>query len=253
MRTTSYRSSSYQSGATLRGRATSIVLAVVLVVLIMLALLKMGGLAQRPPADDRPFSTFDIAASRTAAAGVQRPKKAPSAAKRTTPPAATTRVTTDRPPPPPPVPVPIVPGMILLSPDQFAASDIGKMRRGEQASTGSAGSASADSTSAYGPGDGPGGQPLYDAEWYREPTRAEMVTYLPQRAQVGWGMIACQTVERFHVDNCRELGETPGSGIARALRQASFQFLVRPPRIGGKPVIGAWVRIKFDLVVGVTK
>jgi hypothetical protein len=64
---------------------------------------------------------------------------------------------------------------------------------------------------------------------------------------VGWGLVACRTVEDFHVENCQTIGESPlGSGFAKAVRQAAWQFLVRPPRIDGKPQVGAWVRIRID-------
>src|SRR3546814_18980302 len=70
----------------------------------------------------------------------------------------------------------------------------------------------------------------------------------------GWGLIACQTVEHYRVDNCRTLGESPlGSGMARAVRQAESQFLVRPPRIGGRLVVGAWERIRIAYTDGVTQ
>jgi hypothetical protein len=151
---------------------------------------------------------------------------------------------------PPPVPVPgkveWPEGFIELSRSDYQATDIARMKRadsgaGQQASAGAPG----DSASV---GQGPGGVRLYAAQWYREPTDAEIGPYLPQRRMQGdWAMIACKTIEKYHVEDCQELGESPpGSGLARAIRQASWQFLVRPPRVNGKPQIGEWVRIRFD-------
>jgi hypothetical protein len=89
---------------------------------------------------------------------------------------------------------------------------------------------------------------LYEAEWYRRPTDVELGGYMPANAPPdGWGLVACKTIEQYHVENCQTLGESPpGSGFARAVRQAAWQFLVRPPRIDGKPQVGAWVRIRID-------
>ncbi len=144
--------------------------------------------------------------------------------------------------PPPPVISKIPPvRMIEMSKADMAAADISRMGNHAGASAGSG-------ASAYGPGEGPGGAKLFNAEWYREPSHAEIGGYLPNGAPPGsWGMIACKTIEHYHVENCMQLGESPpGSGLARALRLAAWQFLVRPPRIDGKPIIGAWVRIRFD-------
>ena len=138
------------------------------------------------------------------------------------------------------------PAFIHISHSDFAASDIGKMARHPSDSDDN----SEQSGGSYGPGEGPGGAHLYNAAWYREPSNAELRPYLNRGAPPGsWGVIACRTVEHYHVEDCRELDESPpGSGIARALRQASFQFLVRPPRRDGQAMIGAWVRIRFDFL-----
>jgi protein TonB len=100
--------------------------------------------------------------------------------------------------------------------------------------------------SALAQGHGPHGEPLYAAEWYREPTDAQLSPYIPERARgrSGWGVIACRTVANYRVEDCQELDDSPrGSGYAGAVRQAAWQFRVRPPRVGGKPLIGTWVRI----------
>lgn len=118
------------------------------------------------------------------------------------------------------------------------------------AGTGSAGAGRGTSEGDdNGAGTGPGGQKLYRAAWYREPTDAELNTYMPHRdlPDGAWAEIACRTVPRWHVEDCVELDQSPpGSGLSRALREASFQFLVRPPRVDGKTEVGAWVRIHFD-------
>lgn len=140
-------------------------------------------------------------------------------------------------------------GFIELSRNDYRSTDISRMQRREfdgGASPGGSRGSPGDSPSV---GQGPGGVRLYAAQWYREPTDAEIGPYLPpRRTQGDWAVIACRTVEKYHVEDCQELGESPpGSGLARALRQASWQFLVRPPRVNGKPQIGEWVQIRFDV------
>lgn len=163
-----------------------------------------------------------------------------------------------KPPTKPPVTPPVTPPVQPTTPTPpklfdkllFDAIDISKLpnRRNESAAGKTAEGTGKDSTAAYGPGEGPGGKTLYNAEWYREPTHAELAYYLPNGApQDSWAMIACRTVEKNGVEDCQELGESPpGSGLARALRQAAWQFRVLPPRVDGRKMVGTWVRIRFD-------
>src|SRR3546814_16386118 len=122
--------------------------------------------------------------------------------------------------------------MIIVSKEAFGASDIGKLPKDapEVASGGGEGKA-ADSASTYGPGEGPGGSTLYAADWYRKPRDAELAYYMPKQVRPGsWAEIACQKVERYRVEDCRELPESPpGPGLRTALRRAPYHFKVRPP------------------------
>jgi len=49
------------------------------------------------------------------------------------------------------------------------------------------------------------------------------------------------------VDDCVALGSVPASSrLDRVLMKAAWQFKIRPPRKNGQPMIGEWVRIRFD-------
>ena len=218
-------------------RFAALALTIVAHLLLLMLLLRLAPPIFPERLDDRPLTTFDVAPAIQKAA----PEKKRAAAK--------TR-SADQPPPPaaPTVPPPpVAPKMPALIPG-LENFDLRNVRSSvEQADASGTGGKGQNSASTYGPGEGPGGAKLYNAEWYREPTQAELGTYLPERMQPGWGMIACQTIERYRVDNCRVLAtEPPGSGLGQAIRKAAWQFMVRPPRIDGKPMIGAWVRIRID-------
>jgi protein TonB len=96
-------------------------------------------------------------------------------------------------------------------------------------------------------GTAPNGEPLYAAEWYREPDRHMLGTYLSTANGPGWGLIACRTAPDYRVEDCVALGEYPeGSQIDRSVLAAAWEFRVRPPRRGGQPLVGSWVRIRID-------
>ena len=127
---------------------------------------------------------------------------------------------------------------IEMSHDEMAAADIGKLPKAAR------GSGSGDSEEV---GRAPNGEVLYAAEWARHPTDAELGGYLPRNAPDGYGLIACRTAPENRVEDCIELDQSPrGSHLASAVRQAAWQFRVRPPRKNGHPLIGSWVQIRID-------
>jgi periplasmic protein TonB len=126
---------------------------------------------------------------------------------------------------------------IEMSSQELAAADISTLPK---AGDGGAGDSEV-------VGKGPNGEALYKAEWLREPSDAEINGYWPH-AVTGWGLVACKTIPNDRVNDCVELDQSPpGSHLASAVRQAAWQFRVRPPRKGGRALIGAWVRILIEI------
>lgn len=154
-----------------------------------------------------------------------------------------------QPPPVPPTPLGPIPGMINLTQQEYRRADIGKIRSAPAEVAATDGDSDSTSDDSVASGRAPNGEPLFNAEWYREPTDAELAFYLPKGVRSGAAEIACKTAPRYRVEDCVILGDLPpGTGLARGLREAAWQFRVRPPRKGGNDLIGAWVRIHFDLI-----
>ena len=230
-----------------RRRAIALVIALAIEVIVILAILSLGMRSSPQKLAGSVMNAFNIESA---------PKAAPAAASKAEAvlPDVVSQVSPVPPIPPPllptknPVTLPPPPGdFVKVSKSDFDAMDISKL-------PGSGGSGNAGSgkggAGMMGPGEGPGGLQLYPVAWYREPYDSELRPYLSQAKQVppgAWAEIACRMIEHYHVENCRPLGESPrGSGLAKALRLAAWQFLVKPPREGNKVLIGSWVRIRFD-------
>ena len=223
-------------------RLTGLGLALAINVALLLALLTLGVI--QPPDAQRTLKGIVVDL-------IPQPR---SKAPEQTPQAKPQQRQVDLPTPkPPPIILPVKPTIaplaqpadkpppwIEMSKADMAASDIGTMPK---AASGGAGDSEV-------VGQGPNGEALYAAEWAREPTNAELAGYLPRNAPPeGFGLIACKTVAGNRVEDCIELDQSPrGSRLASAVRQAAWQFRVRPPRKGGKPLVGSWVRIRIDYI-----
>jgi protein TonB len=218
----------------LRRRLSGLAAALVVNLLLLLALLRMGIFPlPQPKATESTLVDLLPADSTPSPAPRASPAEAKHAAKSPVVPRKP-RPEPEKPKLPSLSPVPL----LAMSKEELAAADISNISKAAQAR------GEGDSETV---GRGPNGELLYAAEWAREPTDAELSGYLPKNAPNGSGLVACRTIPGDRVDDCIELGnDPPGSHLASAVRQAAWQFRVRPPRKGGKELVGSWVRIRID-------
>jgi protein TonB len=234
-----YRLPSPYDRQPLRRRATGFALALAINVGLLLILMTLGVIPPPSQKTMRGIVVDLIPQSRSSSAtrhktAVEQPK-----------------VQTYRPvPKPPPVILPVKPTIapppqpstkptpwLEMSKEDMAAADISKIP-----AAGAGGGGDSEVV-----GKGPNGEALYAAQWAREPTDAEIGGYWPHNVS-GWGLVACKTIPNDRVEDCVELDQSPpGSHLASAVRQAAWQFRVRPPRKGGRALIGAWVRILIEI------
>jgi hypothetical protein len=233
----------------LRRRGFGFAIALLLEALVIIAILSLSMRSAGPHAGKRGLSTFSLEAE-------SESKSADKSEAET--PVTKQQQRNFNPPNPKPLLPPVnpvkapppSPDFIKVSKSEFDAMDLSKTPGSGSTGSGDAQGTRQGSKGMMGPGAGPGGAQLYPVAWYREPYDSELAPYLAGIKRVPPGAtaeIACRMIENYHVENCQILGENPrGTGLAKALRLAAWQFLVRPPRINNKPQLGVWVRIRFD-------
>ena len=223
------------------GRRTLAISLAVLITALLLVMLFSFGLGKPPGAKQERVSVVSLSA---AEAGKESPEPSKSKPERTR---EQSQPTPEKPLPPKPreplPPPPITPPAAPpLAPPPSPPSPPSGRVYGPPDTGGSP--ASRDSERV---GTAPNGEPLYAASWYREPSDDELRGYLSTASGPGWGLIACRTAPDYRVEDCVGLDEYPtGSQINRAVLAAAWQFRVRPPRLGGRTLVGSWVRIRID-------
>lgn len=226
----------------LRRRATGVALAVGINLLLLFVLLTIGALPLPLPRGGRDALIVTLSP--------QSENSASQASRTPVKPQETPVRERSKPLPKPKIILPAKPTInpprespwLEMSKEEMAAADITRIPKASQGFA----TAAADSEQV---GRAPNGEVLYAAEWARKPTNTELSGYLPPNAPDGWGLVACRTVEGNRVEDCIELGQSPrGSRLASAVRQAAWQFRVRPPRKNGKPLVGSWVQIRIDYI-----
>jgi len=245
VRALSVRLITYFREWSLRRRIAGVAAAIIINALLLLMLLTLAPNVAGLKTDNGGMVTFNVeppAPPSTEKKAVQRPTVHAEA--RTAPPPV---------PPPPPISPPTDLGLIQMSHDELSQVDSAMKAPPLQRSSQDSGQETRRASGSDTPtaGKGAHGETLYYAQWYREPTQAELRTYAPKMEppEGAYGEIACRTVARYHVEDCYELSEAPaGYGLSRSVVNAAWQFLVLPPRLGGKMMVGEWVRIRITWV-----
>jgi protein TonB len=228
-----------------------VVIALLLEAIIILAILSLSMRSGGPAAGTRGLNTFSLEAEADAASSAEKNETKTPVTKE-----QQQTIT-------PPIPIPLLPPVnpvkapppspefIKVSKSELDAMDLSKFPASGGSGTGEGKGQGANGT--MGPGLGPGGAQLYPVAWLREPYDSELTPYLAAIKRIPPGAsadIACRMAAHNRVENCQIIGETPrGTGLAKALRLAAWQFLVKPPRIDNKPQLGVWVRIHFGFGV----
>lgn len=235
----------------IRRRSLAIVITLLLEALFIFAILSLSMRSAGPDAGRRGLSTFSLnaeSAPKSAEKSETQTQVVPKLQRSFVPVIPKPLL----PPVNPVVAPPPSPDFIKVSKADFDAMDLSKMPAGG-GGAGVGEGAGQGNKGAMGPGLGPGGAQLYPVAWLREPYDAELAPYLAAVKRVPAGAsadIACRMAEHNRVENCQIISENPrGTGLAKALRLAAWQFLVKPPRIDNKPQLGVWVRIHFDFGV----
>ncbi|MFN3620294.1 MAG: hypothetical protein ACK4S7_08370 [Sphingorhabdus sp.] len=234
----------------IRRRGIGLAIALLLEAIIIIAILSLGMRAGGPADGPRGLSTFSLEAEADSAASAEKSD--------TQTPVMQKQQRTITPPIPPPLLPPVNPvkapspnpDFIKVSKSEFDAMDLSKLPASGTSGSGDGKGSDQGLKGMMGPGLGPGGAQLYPVAWLREPYDSELSPYLAAIKRIPPGAsadIACRMAEHNRVENCQIIGESPrGTGLAKALRLAAWQFLVKPPRIDNKPQLGVWVRIHFD-------
>jgi protein TonB len=238
-------------------RTLSLGLAVLIEALILLLLLTLGREKLPGVEDERPTVVSLVASEIPEEAPARRPEPEQRAQER--PETQQPEAEEPRPPQPAqPAAAPAAPAALAIVPMRWelrppAALPRNAERPGPPARPlyGPADNRSAALRDTERVGTAPNGEPLYAAQWYREPADDMMRAYLSTARGPGWGLIACRTAPDYRVEDCVALDEYPeGSQINRSVLAAAWEFRVRPPRRGGQPLVGSWVRIRIDYGLG---